>query len=402
MAADGDEALHGAPQCWRSGDFVRVRHLGFGKLRFIDSSEATVEFLRSASDSGRFDMVVPLSDVSLRQPPNGSRCFFLQDGWWQTGLLDWTSDVIAAVTTDSDKRLQLPISQIYVRCDIGIGSPVDVIRGGALYHPGYGTNRSRFMTELLKQRAGGRGMTGLASSRIQLFPHQVEIASRIERDTIQRYLLADEVGLGKTIESGILLRQFLLDHPNGTAVVLVPRLLIPQWESELHGKFGLTNFGTDRVRFVEHGTRGWWNPGPGLLIVEEAHHLAAGWQSPAQDERACYEELERAARECERLLLLSATPLLHNEKNFLAMLHLLDPALYPLEGLGEFTARVASRDTTSLSVFRLLSPRRPTTCSRSTLTSSRTFSPPMKSLLPTWMICEMPLTPGTSAGRLTS
>jgi ATP-dependent helicase HepA len=77
--------------------------------------------------------------------------------------------------------------------------------------------------------------------------------------------------------------------------------------------------------------------------VDEAHHIASGFDSRDPAAESSYEELRRAARDADRILLLSATPLLHNERNFLAMLHLLDPALYPLDGLAEFTARVASR-----------------------------------------------------------
>jgi ATP-dependent helicase HepA len=186
-------------------------------------------------------------------------------------------------------------------------------------------------------------MTGLASSRIRLFPHQVEIASRVERDSIQRYLLADEVGLGKTIEAGVILRQYLLDHPDSTACIIVPPLLIPQWRDELVAKFGIDRLGAARVRFVAQGERGWWKRGPGLLIVDEAHHIASGHNSPDPDAQTSYAELCRAARGTERTLLLSATPLLHNEHTFLAMLHLLDPALYPLDGIAEFKARVESR-----------------------------------------------------------
>ena len=60
---------------------------------------------------------------------------------------------------------------------------------------------------------------------IDLEPHQVEVVRRVLQDPVQRYLLADEVGLGKTIEAGILIRQYVLDDPDRhQVVVLVPEI----------------------------------------------------------------------------------------------------------------------------------------------------------------------------------
>jgi ATP-dependent helicase HepA len=328
---------------WRIGQFVKIPGWGFGKLRFVDGREATVEFYRSSAEDGRFERTAPLIRVTQENPPAGVRCFFLQDGWWRAGRLLWVgSDEVGVATGDRD-RLRLPIGRVYVRCRGGLDDPTDVIRGGVLQDPGHAVARAGFVIELLRHRAAAWGMTGLVSSRIRLFPHQVEVSSRIQRDSVQRYLLADEVGLGKTIEAGIVLRQYLLDHPRETAVVLAPRLLIGQWRQELIIKFGMDELGARRVRFAPHEERRWWRRGPGMVIVDEAHHLAAGFGSTDARRREAFEELCRAAQETERLLLLSATPLLHNERNFLAMLHLLDPTLYPLDGLEEFSARVASR-----------------------------------------------------------
>jgi len=328
---------------WRIGQFVKVPGWGFGKLRFIDGAEATVEFYRSSAEGGRFERVIPLMAVTQENPPAGVRCFFSQDGWWRAGRLLWVGNDEVGVAAGDYDRLRLPLGRVHVRCQGGLDDPTDVIRGGVLQGSGHAVARAGFVTELLRHRAAASGMTGLVSSRIRLFPHQVEVSSRIQRDSVQRYLLADEVGLGKTIEAGIVLRQYLLDHPSRTAVVLAPRLLIGQWRQELTTKFGIDELGAQRVRFLPHEEQHRWRRGPGIVIVDEAHHLAAGFGSADVRQREAYEELRRVAQETERLLLLSATPLLHNERNFLAMLHLLDPTLYPLDGLEEFSARVASR-----------------------------------------------------------
>src|SRR5947209_2275548 len=91
------------------------------------------------------------------------------------------------------------------------------------------THRVTAPVALLRQRAASRGMSGLLSSRIELHSHQVEVIRRVLEDPVQRYLLADEVGLGKTIEAGAILRQYLIDDPSGQALVIVPPLLAQQW-----------------------------------------------------------------------------------------------------------------------------------------------------------------------------
>ena len=85
-------------------------------------------------------------------------------------------------------------------------------------------------------------MHGVISSVIDLYNHQIEVVRRVLEDPKQRYLLADEVGLGKTIEAGIIIRQYLLDHPEGHVVVITPPLLRRQWMSELRQKFLIDDF----------------------------------------------------------------------------------------------------------------------------------------------------------------
>ena len=83
-------------------------------------------------------------------------------------------------------------------------------------------------------------MSALFSSIIELEPHQVEVVRRVLQDPVKRYLLADEVGLGKTIEAGVLIRQYVQDDPDHRIVVLVPAPLIAQWRGERCRRFLLS------------------------------------------------------------------------------------------------------------------------------------------------------------------
>jgi ATP-dependent helicase HepA len=186
-------------------------------------------------------------------------------------------------------------------------------------------------------------MSGLLSANIALYPHQVEVIRRVLEDPIQRYLLADEGGLGKTIEAGVILRQFLLDEPKGTALILVPLPLLHQWQQELEQKFSVGEFG-DRVTLI--ATSDWEKIPPtsyDFTILAQAERVAAMSYSPIIEEKRCFTTIQTLAHDSERLLLLSAAPLLNHEREFLAMLHLLDPDNYQLEDLDGFRDRVQQR-----------------------------------------------------------
>ncbi len=92
------------------------------------------------------------------------------------------------------------------------------------------------MLPLLKLRGAAQGMTALVSAGIDLAPHQVAAVRRVLTDPVQRYLLADEVGLGKTIEAGLIVRQHLIDDPATRVLIAVPDHLCGQWRSELETK----------------------------------------------------------------------------------------------------------------------------------------------------------------------
>ncbi len=80
---------------------------------------------------------------------------------------------------------------------------------------------------------------GLVSAVVEPWPHQLSIARRITESWPRSYLLADEVGLGKTIETGLVLRELLLSGRLRTALLLVPASVLIQWQEELNEKFVL-------------------------------------------------------------------------------------------------------------------------------------------------------------------
>ncbi len=324
--------------------FVYTRDRGFGKVHQVDGRMVDVEFFRSTGPSGRFVEHLPQSLVYPRNPVQGQTCRYRRGGLWHAGrIASVSSDEVFVRESDRSGSVSVPIKDVFVRCRGELPDPVAVAADGVLDHPAKAVARAEWTDALYRLRGASRGMAGLVSSRIELHRHQVEIVSRILRDPLQRYLLADEVGLGKTIEAGVVLHQFLLDNQGDPASVIVPELLAGQWNRELRQKFAIDEFDSDRVRVWSHHADSWTIDDCGLLIVDEVHHLAAGALSDDVEAAERYELLAELARRAERVLLLSATPLLHNETTFLGMLHLIDPALYPLEDLEGFKRRVQDK-----------------------------------------------------------
>lgn len=83
------------------------------------------------------------------------------------------------------------------------------------------------------------GIEDLVGSRIMLLSHQAEVVSRVLSDPDCRYILADEVGLGKTIEACVILRGLLRRDPFMKTLIIAPSSLIQQWQNELNNKFWL-------------------------------------------------------------------------------------------------------------------------------------------------------------------
>lgn len=318
---------------------------GIGKLLSQDGPTCTVEYF----DAPMLEPVLrQCSSSELRSVSIAAQTrVYAADaavGSWEVGrVLDDHGDS-QLVKFPNGKTLYLPISKIFVRWDRSIEDPTSFLGAGISETPRFADGRGPFVRTLLQQRSAALGMSALPSSAIELEAHQIEVVRKVLQDPIQRYLLADEVGLGKTIEAGVLIRQCILDDREmAHIVVIVPDALVLQWRMELSAKFFLGD-SLDKAIFVE--------PFSGreriashlekatMLVIDEAHHVATGGNEGSP---SLYDILMNAAPRIERVLLLSATPALHNERGFLRMLHLLDPEGYPLDSEEAFRRRIESR-----------------------------------------------------------
>jgi ATP-dependent helicase HepA len=190
---------------------------------------------------------------------------------------------------------------------------------------------------------------GFVGGRIDLIPHQLYIAAEVSGRLAPRVLLADEVGLGKTIEACLILHRLIQTGRTERALILVPESLVPQWFVELLRRFNLWFhiFDEERCLEIEAGNPG-ANPfldaqqvlatiglftgnakrlrqaieaGWDVLVVDEAHHL--GWtRSHGSPEYAVVESL---GQKTPGLLLLTGTPEQLGIGGHFGRLRLLDP-----------------------------------------------------------------------------
>ncbi|MDF5734273.1 MULTISPECIES: protein DpdE [unclassified Nostoc] len=321
-------------------------YLGIGKVTEISDTNAIVEYFCSIGQ--RLQKTLPLNSLSQVKLEPQARCYVksqTQDKWLVGRIFIWDEDTEMYQIDLPDKKTAIVTEEeIYVRCNLPNTDPIQTLAMKGHETPYFHDKRLAFVKSLIQQRAVSRGMTGLISANINLFPHQVEVVRRVLEDPIQRYLLADEVGLGKTIEAGAILRQFLLDEPKKGAVVIVPQYLLKQWQTELENKFYISHFPKRvAVLAVEDIHKINLKAKIGCLILDEAHHIAAMATSKDAAVRQRFETCKNIAHKSDRLLLLSATPVLNHEQDFLAMLHLLDPTTYKLDDLAGFRAKVESR-----------------------------------------------------------
>ena len=216
--------------------------------------------------------------------------------------------------------------------------------------------RLRVKTLELLHQINGSPLTGLNAGRMELLPHQIYIAQEVAQRFAPRVLLADEVGLGKTIEAAMIIHYQLFTHQASRVLILVPESLQHQWFVELLRRFNLhfsllnqerlddaltqlaeddsapNPFDMEQLVISSPETilsspqyRLWlqesdWD----LMAVDEAHHLE--WSEQAVSD--AYALVETLSMKVPAVLLLTATPEQVGTAGHFARLRLLDPNRY--------------------------------------------------------------------------
>lgn len=326
--------------------------LGIGKVIAINGESATVEYFRSPVDEEPIRRDVATSSLARVTLYPETRAYFRNpatDGFEIGRVLDYQrDDQLYLVRFPNDQPRMLSSDEFEVRCRLPILEPTDHLASQVNETAFWHEARSGFVKHLLDQHCKSAGLSALLSSSIEIVAHQASVVRRVLMDPFQRYLLADEVGLGKTIEAGVLIKQFTLDEPlDHQTVVIVPEALLMQWQQELTHRFHLGSKLGVSVHIVsseDEDAIAATLADARMIVIDEAHHLSSWAWSSDPVEQSIFRCVASSTRDLHRrVLLLSATPVLHNEQSFLAMLHLLDPQVYPLDSLETFKQRVQLR-----------------------------------------------------------
>lgn len=195
----------------------------------------------------------------------------------------------------------------------------------------------------------------LTSAKVDLLPHQVVLVHRIANASPKRFLIADEVGLGKTIEAALVLRELASRGELQRAIMIVPAGLVENWRRELNDVFNLDFevFGsegdvTDRKTnaFAKHNRlivsvdtlkrpvrvkRLLDAPQWDLVVFDEAHHLSVYRYGNRVKKTENFKLAEALRHHCRDMLLLSATPHQGDHFRFWMLIRLLNPDLFENE-----------------------------------------------------------------------
>ena len=233
--------------------------------------------------------------------------------------------------------------------------PADFLAGRATTSPMYINDRTSFFKSYLSQRASCASISSIPSSAVNLEIHQLSVVLQVLNDDVQKYLLGDEVGLGKTIEAGFLVREHILEYKDKACVlILTPSSLVQQWQIEMNQKFHLEDVMDDDLDeedqkvfvgcFQDILTTKFITKKPTMVVIDEGHQLGEfAW---GKENKGIFEKISVACHNSISTIVLSGTPITGNTKNFLAMLHCLNPDSYQMngEGIVSFNKKVEERE----------------------------------------------------------
>lgn len=338
---------------FKVGSFVAFQGSpGIGRVSALAEDAVEVEFFESAAEPRVGVVWKAVSEVRRARLGEQSRVFFRDGaGKWRAGrVVGGGPDEYFVRVPNLSTDVDLPEAHLRMRWERTPKDPLQVLLAGAHESPRFRDARLPVRSRLLSERAATGSATGIMSSGVRIHAHQVNAALRIIRDPVQRYLLADEVGMGKTIQAGFVIRQLLIDDPSKRIGIIAPDALVQQWESELAEKFYLGDFGEPYL-IKKHSDETSWSDlaGVDLLVIDEAH-LLTRTNDPGTSP---YAELAALTHSVPRVLLLSATPFSQDDTTHLALLHLLDPVLFRWEEIEQFRVLLATRRELALAVFGL-------------------------------------------------
>lgn len=308
------------------------REFFYGKIRSINHVENTalVDFFDTNGVSTFYSIpktcVYSLNELAHSRIRQGAvveaskeryilKSYFLNkdDGYYYYYLLSYNNEIVC-----------LPESEIIASCNDGVANPIAQIRRYEFQNPVFFFGHANVSRKEQIINNSLYGFKDLAGCKIFLKPYQMKTVMRCLQNENCRYMIADEVGLGKTIEAVSVLKIYLNSHRNQEVIIVVPEALIEQWRTELAFKFKLFeggNVNNNHISICSSGDmQDLLNNRPDFLIVDEVHQLM-------KDEKQ-YRRLLYLSKSSKNVILLSATPIQKREEEYRRLLTLIQPEKY--------------------------------------------------------------------------
>lgn len=356
------------------GSLVVSEHFsGIGKVVSIDTENhvAAVAFFESPANPYSRDIEIGLAQLTPTLPNEETviYCIEPQSQRWSRARFGGSrpNGEYLVIFREEDSAT-LPIDKIFIlnKAPDTPVNPAHFLACQANDAPFFFPRRQSFINTYIQQRASCRGMASISSSAVELEPHQLAVVRRVLQDKMPKYILADEVGLGKTIEAGMIIREHALENSgNVSMMIAVPDQLINQWREELGERFQLKPLLLDTATTLSllrqegsakgivicsyHDACNLLNRGffPSLIALDEVHQIASWPWADDSEQQHDFALIAGACHKAQYALLLTGTPLHGHERNFLSMLHCINPEAYQIteSQLQAFTELVKNRES---------------------------------------------------------
>ncbi len=313
--------------------------LGLGMILEVAYNRVTVLFLATSERRVYAKDNAPLTRVRFNEGDEIESVDYLKITVHQ---IQENSGLLTYIGLDEDDNLH-QIDEMELNHHIQFNKPQDRLFTGQFDPTAWYC--LRYQTWQRQQQHQQSAVKGLQGARASLIPHQLYIAQQAANRAAPRVMLADEVGLGKTIEAGLIIQHRLINGLSKRVLILVPDSLLHQWLVEMRRRFNLrfsifdesrclvsdgeNPFQTEQLVLCSqdffsdspHRQQQALDAGWDLVVVDEAHHLEWSEEAPSAD----YLFVEQLALSSQGLVLLTATPEQLGKESHFARLRLLDP-----------------------------------------------------------------------------
>ncbi|EKE75731.1 RNA polymerase-associated protein RapA [Gallaecimonas xiamenensis] len=315
--------------------------LGLGTVVALDNRTLSVLFPASGETRLYSRIDAPITRVTFRQGDNVKS----HEGWSLTvDSIEEQEGLMTYHGPRQDNGETASLRETFIDGVINLNKPQDRLFAGQLDRTDWFTLRYQTLEQM--HHLSQSPLRGLVGARMDLIPHQLYIADDVGNRQAPRVLLADEVGLGKTVEAGMIVHQQLRAGHAERVLLLLPENLMHQWLVEMRRRFNLhfALFDESRLEEAEHDSDNPFDTAQlvmvsleliakrktrfdqlleadwDMLVVDEAHHLV--WEENKASRE--YQVVEALAESIPSVLLLTATPDQLGHQSHFARLRLLD------------------------------------------------------------------------------